>query len=118
MTSLSILPPDAADNAGDGARPENVPAKFWDAATGQVRVDALLRAYRDIERRASSMVRVPGPQAAGDEVAAFRRAVGVPDSHEQYAIASSHPSLASDSGLNQRLHQAGFTQAQAQLLAT
>ncbi len=116
MTSLSILPPDAADNAGDGARPENVPAKFWDAATGQVRVDALLRAYRDIERRASSMVRVPGPQAAGDEVAAFRRAVGVPDSHEQYAIASSHPSLASDSGLNQRLHQAGFTQAQAQLL--
>ncbi len=116
MLSESTLPPAAADNAGEGARPENVPAKFWDAATGQVRVDALLRAYRDLERRASSMVRVPGPQAGGDEIAAFRRAVGIPDSHEHYAITATHPSLSSDPGLNQRLHQAGFTQDQAQLL--
>ena len=114
--SQSILSPDTADSSGEGARPDGIPAKFWDAATGQVRVDALMRAYRDLERRASSMVRVPGTQAAADEVSAFRRALGVPDSHEQYQIAAKHPSLASDPGLNQRLHQAGFTQAQAQLL--
>ncbi|EME70391.1 hypothetical protein H261_08713 [Paramagnetospirillum caucaseum] len=113
----SELPPSpAAADASAGSRPEQVPAKFWDAATGQVRVDALLRAYRDLERRASAMVRVPGPQAAEDEVAAFRRAAGVPDSHDLYRIATRHPSLASDPGLNQRLHQAGFTQDQAQML--
>lgn len=102
--------------AAESGRPDNVPAKFWDAASGQVRVDALLKAYCDLERRSSAMVRVPGPQAAGDEVAAFRRALGVPDSHEQYSIASSHPSLGSAPAVNQRLHQAGFSQTQAQLV--
>jgi hypothetical protein len=102
--------------AAEGGRPDNVPAKFWDAATGQVRTDALLKAYRDLERRASSMVRVPGPQAAGDELDTFRRALGVPDSHEQYSIASSHPSLGSAPEVNRRLHQAGFSQEQAQLV--
>lgn len=116
MLSETTLSPAVTESTGEGARPDNIPAKFWDAATGQVRVDALLRAYRDLERRASSMVRVPGPQAAPEEVAAFRRAAGIPDSHEQYQINAKHPSLASDPGLNQRLHQAGFSQAQAQLL--
>ncbi|ARJ64952.1 hypothetical protein WV31_04325 [Magnetospirillum sp. ME-1] len=116
MIAQSVLPPESAEPAGDGNRPDNIPAKFWDAATGTVRVDALLRAYRDLERRASSMVRVPGPQAAGDEVNAFRKALGVPDSHENYRIEARHPSLASAPAVNQRLHQAGFTQAQAQMV--
>ncbi|BAE53039.1 capsid assembly protein [Paramagnetospirillum magneticum] len=116
MFSESSLPPANADQSGEGGRPENVPAKFWDAAAGQVRVDALLRAYRDLERRASSMVRVPGPQAPAEDISSFRRALGVPDSHEQYAIASTHPALTSDPKVNQRLHQAGFSQAQAQVV--
>ncbi|KIL97449.1 hypothetical protein CCC_00510 [Paramagnetospirillum magnetotacticum MS-1] len=115
MMSQAAFSP-SADTVGETARPENVPAKFWDSATGQVRTDALLRAYRDLERRASSMVRVPGPQSGADEVGTFRRAVGVPPSPDQYSINASHPALASDPGVNQRLHQAGFTQEQAQMV--
>jgi hypothetical protein len=114
MSQTAFSP--AAESPGDGARPENVPAKFWDASTGQVRTDALLRAYRDLERRASAMVRIPGPQSDADEVGSFRRALGVPDSHDNYAINTAHPALVSDPGVNQRLHQAGFTQDQAQMV--
>lgn len=109
--SLPSSPP-----SEDGARPEAVPAKFWDAASGQIRVDALLRAYRDLERRASSMVRVPGPQSGPDEIAAFRRSLGVPEAPDQYRIAASHPDLGSSDVVNQRLHQAGFSQDQAQMV--
>ena len=34
-------------------RPAEVPEKFWDAAKGAVRVDALLKSYRELERRLS-----------------------------------------------------------------
>ena len=117
MLSETTLSPSVADPAVAGAvRPDGVPAKFWDPAANQVRVDALLRAYRDLERRSSSMVKLPGAAAGPDEVQAFRRALGIPDSPAQYRINATHPSLASDDGLNQRLHDAGFTQDQAQLL--
>lgn len=116
MLAQSSLSPALADMAGESPRPDAIPAKFLDAATGQIRVDALLKAYRELERRASSMVRLPGPQAAADEIAAFHRALGIPESHEQYQIAAKHPSLGSDPAVNQRLHQAGFTQAQAQMV--
>lgn len=114
MTTQTDIPA-AVEPAGTG-RPADIPAKFWDAAAGTVRVDALLRAYRDLERRASAMVRVPGPQAGEEELQAWRRAVGVPDAPEGYDIRTSHPMLGCDSGLNCRLHAAGFSQEQAQMV--
>ncbi|MBI3443832.1 MAG: hypothetical protein HY055_00305 [Magnetospirillum sp.] len=84
----------------DQTRPDNVPVKFWDPASGQVRIEALLRAYRDLERRSSAMA----------------KPASVPADPALYQINTSHPALASDAGLNQRLHEAGFTQEQAQLL--
>jgi hypothetical protein len=41
MLQNSTSSPPAAE---DPVRPDSVPAKFWDAAAGQVRTDALLRA--------------------------------------------------------------------------
>jgi hypothetical protein len=35
--------------AGSAQRPEGVPEKFWDAETGQVRVEALLESYKTLE---------------------------------------------------------------------
>lgn len=32
-------------------RPPNVPEKFWDAASGQVRVDAVLNSYTELEKK-------------------------------------------------------------------
>ncbi|HTH16922.1 MAG TPA: hypothetical protein VL974_09735, partial [Magnetospirillum sp.] len=97
-------------------RPAQVPEKFWDAASGQIRTDALLRAYLDLERRMHTMVKVPGPDASGDDVCGFRRAMGIPDQPEQYHIETSHEMLSSDPGVNSRLHAAGFSNPQAQLV--
>jgi hypothetical protein len=97
-------------------RPPTVPDKFRDPDTGAVRVDALLKAYQELERRLGGMVRVPGEQASEEELRAFRRAAGVPDSHEEYCIECRHPMLTSDPDVNRRLHLAGFTPAQAQLV--
>lgn len=116
MTTQTERPVAADADAGAGARPADIPAKFWDEAAGTIRVDALLRAYRDLERRASAMVRVPGPQAGEAEMQAWRRAVGVPDAPEGYDISTTHPMLGCDSGLNCRLHAAGFSQDQAQMV--
>ena len=48
---LQASPPPPATNAK--TRPGEVPEKFWDAETGTLRVDALLKSYRELERRLS-----------------------------------------------------------------
>lgn len=93
-----------------------VPEKFRDPRTGAVRTDALLGAYLELERRMHSMVRVPGPDSGPEERGAFHRACGVPDSPDGYQIACRHELLASDPQVNARLHAAGFTPDQAQLV--
>jgi hypothetical protein len=93
------LPADADLDSPGATRPANVPEKFWDAAKGEIRTEALLRAYQELERRAFGA-----------------KAKGVPASPDQYQISHKHPSLASSPEVNQRLHQAGFSQDQAQLV--
>lgn len=106
------LEPDTADLG----RPGHVPEKFWDPRSGAIRTESLLRAYQDLERRMHSMVRVPGGDCSDEEVGAFRRAMGIPDSPDGYAIECRHEMLSSDPEINARLHEAGFTPAQAQLV--
>lgn len=98
------------------APPPNVPTKFWDEAVGAVRTEALLRAYQDLERRMHRMVEIPSESCSDEQRQAFHRALGVPDSPEQYTIVERHPMLATDADVNRQLHQAGFTPAQAQLV--
>lgn len=45
--------PDAPNpnNGGAPNRPDNVPEKFWDQETGQLRQDDLLKSYTELERR-------------------------------------------------------------------
>lgn len=93
-----------------------VPEKFRDPRTGGIRADALLRAYLDLERRMHSMVKVPGAECSPEERCAFHRALGVPDSPDGYQIESQHELLSPDPEVNRRLHQAGFTPGQAQLV--
>ena len=91
------------------SRPSNVPAKFWDPAKGEVRTDALLRAYLDLERRNSAQVKPMEAKPAAPTA-------DIPASPDQYQISHSHPDLASSPVVNQRLHDAGFSQQQAQLV--
>jgi hypothetical protein len=91
---------DFEPGAAAQARPANVPPKFWDPARGTLRTQALLQAYLDLERRLTTQPRGATP----------------PDGPDSYRIESRHPALASDPEVNKRLHAAGFTQDQAQLL--
>lgn len=97
-------------------RPAEIPEKFWDAATGTLRVEALLKSYLELERRMSQRAGRPGPEAAPEEVVRFRQSMGIPDSAEGYAINAPHDLCCADPEVNGRLHAAHFTPDQAQLV--
>ena len=98
------------------ARPDGIPEKFWDAEAGTLRTDALLKSYLELERRLSQRIGPPGADAPLEDQQRFRRAIGVPDAPDGYAIRSPHELCCADPAINERLHEAGFTQEQAQLV--
>lgn len=113
-------------------RPADVPEKFWDAEGGTLRVEALLKSYREIERRMSQRVHPEGGQfvhpegdrfhgppaadAAPDDVLRFRQAMGIPETPDAYSITAPHELCCADAEVNGRLHAANFTNDQAQLV--
>ncbi|MDQ2105951.1 capsid assembly protein [Azospirillum isscasi] len=87
--------------------PPAVPEKFRDPETGAVRVEALLKSYLELERKLS---------APGGERPDLLKVPGVPDGPEGYCIACDHGLFEPDPAINGRLHGAGFTPEQAQLV--
>lgn len=83
----------------DSRRPGIIPEKFWDAEAGQVRVEALAKSYGELERK------LGGPAGRG-----------VPESADAYEIDAGQGPIGPDPEVNARLHRAGFTQEQAQLV--
>lgn len=81
------------------SRPAGLPAKFWDEPTGQVRLDALVKSYLELERKLSAL--------AGRDI---------PPGPEHYSINVANDFLGADVEVNRRLHAAGFSQQQAQLV--
>lgn len=77
----------------------DVPAKFWDTKKGHVRVDALLKAYKDLERCMES-----------------RNKTDIPLTPEDYDMPPSSAFGDVPPELKGRLHAAGFTHVQAQLV--
>ena len=96
--------------------PQDVPEKFWDAASGSLRTEALLKSYRELERRLSQRFAPPGDGATEEEVQRFRQAMGVPESPDGYEIAPPHELCCADAEVNEALHRAHFSNAQAQLV--
>lgn len=92
-------PASDAIDADMGGRPAYVPEKFWDPETNSVRTEALAKSYAELERRFGGR---------GD--------TGIPDTPEGYRIETESGMLASDPEVNAKLHEAGFTDAQAQLV--
>jgi hypothetical protein len=97
-------------------RPEHVPEKFWDPAASVVRTEALLKSYGELERKLGRMV--PLPESELDTAAADRLllALGRPASPDAYEIQVPNELVATDPAINAKLHAAGFTQKQAQLV--
>lgn len=105
-----------SDGAGNGGGSDAIPEKFRDPQSGELRVDLLLKSYRALEQKLAGMVSVPGEDADDDSRQRFLQAMGVPDSPDGYEIALKDPALLPDPDVNRRLHEAGFTPAQAQLV--
>jgi hypothetical protein len=89
-------------------RPADVPEKFWDAATGSVRLDALLKSYRALERRLAER-----DDEAVDRDALWAK-LGRPETPDQYDIQCDHRYFTADPELNGRFHALGFNQDQVQ----
>lgn len=94
-------------------RPDYVPEKFWNAANGAIESDSLARAYGELERKMSGYM--PGPSSP-DWQSSVRRALGVPDSPDGYKLTVKDDLLQVDPEVNARLHAAGFSPEQAQLV--
>lgn len=97
-------------------RPAEVPEKFWDAESGTIRVESLLRSYHELERRLGRSL--PHPDGPDDHAARERllAALGRPAQPSDYTVTSPTELVQPDPELNARLHAAGFTQEQVQLV--
>ena len=74
---------------------DEIPQKFKDPETGDVRTDALLRSYKELEKKLSGVPVAPG-------------------SPDEYCIDCSHGMFTADPEVNKRLHAIGITNEQAQ----
>lgn len=107
---------EAAPTQPAPSRPTEVPEKFWDSERGEIRVDALLRSYLELERKLGRSL--PQPEGPDDHEARERllAALGRPARPDEYQVTVKSDLLGADPELNARLHAAGFTQSQVQLV--
>ncbi len=89
------------DVTGQMNRPDGlaVPEKFWNPETNEIRIDALLKSYLNLEKQYKAL-------AVRD----------IPEGPDGYEIHLPSDSITVNSDLNARLHEAGFTREQAQLV--
>lgn len=92
---------ETAEALPGNAPPRGVPVKFWDAERGEIRVEALLKSYLALEKRLSELT---------------RRQATAPQKPEDYSINVPNGLFDVDPELNQRLHAAGFSNEQAQMI--
>jgi hypothetical protein len=97
-------------------RPAGVPEKFWNPELGTVRTEALLKSYLELERKLGSVVPLPADEGDQEHQTRLMRALGVPDSPDRYQIESHCDLIEPDPAINAKLHAAGFTERQAQLV--
>lgn len=91
-------------------KPDMLPEKFWDPQTGEIRMDELIQSYIALEKKLSTMVQVDGDKSR------LYKALGVPDSPDQYDVKCDHGLFTPDTDLNIRLHAEGFTPQQVQMV--
>jgi len=112
----AAMDPAASLGATSASRPTDIPEKFWDMERGELRVDALLKSYRELERRMSQRMGPPGPDSDDEERRRWRELHNIPEGPDGYSITPKHELCGPDEAINQRLHQAGFSCEQVQLV--
>lgn len=108
MTDNLLAPDVEGETAAVAMKPDTLPEKFWDPQTGEIRMDELIQSYVALEKKLSTMVPVEGDKSR------IYKALGVPDSPDQYDVKCDHGLFTPDKDLNVRLHAEGFTPGQVQ----
>lgn len=92
-------------------KPDHVPDKFWDAQTGSIRTDELIKSYCELEKRLSAGFKMPEDEEGRLKIL---RALGLPETPDGYVIDIKDGLLQPDNDVNARLHAKGFTTEQVQ----
>lgn len=101
----------AKDDNKKSNKPDNVPEKFWDAENEQIRIDALLKSYLELEKKLATMI---DPQKA--DKSQIGKIIGVPETPEGYELDLENNLLEIDPDMNALFHESGFTKEQVQLV--
>lgn len=96
-------------------RPADIPEKFWDADAGALRTEMLLKSYVELERKLGTMVPMPNSDDPNSRHK-LQRALGKPETADGYEISSPHEMITPDPIVNAKLHEAGLSSEQAQLV--
>lgn len=104
-----------APAAKSAAKPAGLPDKFWDADKEEVRVEALVASYLALEKKLSQTLPVPQND---DDKRRIYKAIGVPDTPDDYQVSVPNDLFDIDPELNKRLHAKGFTPEQVQEVYT
>ncbi len=89
----------------------DIPEKFRNPETGEIRIEALIASYKELERKLSSMM--PRPDTDEDRMSIMRM-MGLPETSDEYDVDVSHGLFDIDSDMNKSLHEKGFTADQVQ----
>ncbi len=79
----------------DNLLDNEIPEKFRDPSTGEVRMDSFVQSYKELEKR-------------------FSQRPALPKSPDEYCVKCDHGLFEADQEINQRLFDKGFTQEQVQ----
>lgn len=92
----------------------DVPQKFLDPETGELRIEVLLKSYMALEKKLSEV----GSPSLSDPEQRQRvlKELGCPDCVDDYQIDVSHGLFDRDDELNQKLFEKGFTNDQVQMV--
>ncbi len=88
---------------------EKIPEKFLNN-DGTLNTDALLKSYRELEKKIGTMVSVPATDADADARKKFNRAIGVPESASEYPTNQ----LFDDDALREKFFEIGLTSPQVE----
>lgn len=89
------------------------PEQFIDPATGDIRVDALLKSYLELERM---LARMSADPLGGLDPVRKAAVLGIPETPDAYTVDCSHGLFEPDPEINAKLHASGYSQEQAQVL--
>lgn len=109
--NVNLIAEGVETKAQQAQKPDGLPEKFWNAEKGEIRVDALVKSYLNLEKKLSGSI----PEPKDDETRArFLRAAGVPATPDEYEVAVKDDLFEPDPDLNKRLHAKGFNAEQVQ----